>query len=395
MEYFFLIFSIFAWSQGPTCTKEALKDPLINLECQLPQIEMANKTQEIWKLLNGTNLNPKSATYAQIESLLKDGQLFNAIRLTTESPESSVANGVVRRIFTPLAGREPNFSDPSGDFVATWMIATLTHIPLKDLLLGDSRFSATDQVDETASTQETNALLSTLMSDAQIKDALKSRKIVDRKQPYIGDPASRVGPFTSLQYGRSIFEGGTNRRPVKKLVEDFLCIPSIENIMNFQIMDHWVGRDIPRAPGEDPYVYQTKCVGCHAGIDSTRGAFSGFDFIEDKVTFSTKVTEKMNNGFETFPQGKVVVDDQWEHTGYLPIATDKIDNKYNGVRPLIEMFLESPQFYRCIVERTHQTICPTQSLDSQLKSQLAYVLQKKQNINDLLIAMVGTTCVRD
>ena len=363
-----------------------------------------SKTRSLWKLLNGTNLDPNSETFSKIDESIEDGRFKNAAMIAARSPESSMVTSVVRQMVTPLAGREVNFREPPGDFVLSWMVAAIEDIDVRDLFLKEHRWSTTNSMDVTQNIAAVTEFLRTNVSDTQLANSIGSR-INDYGQNYIGDMDYRIGVLTSLQYGQSIFLGGTNRRPIKKLVEDFLCVADIEQLMNFSIPDKWVGRDIPRSPGDDPLVYLNRCVGCHAGMDALRGAFAGYDFSNNQFQWANTVSGKMNHNADVFPPGRWVDDDSWEHLGWLPIATkqsqkrnlasEESEEKYYGPRPLVEMFMESPQFYRCMVQRAQKALCPKAQPTEITLSQLAYDFESKQKITGMIANVAADICLME
>lgn len=352
----------------------------------------SDQAQLIWKLINGTNLKENSAEARKMTEALKNRNLEEAALSAIYSESSSVFTGHVRRIFTPLAGRELNYSEQTGDFVLTWMAAGLLEIPIKDLFLTDIRYSfdASKWLDDAA---QANSLL----TDRQLRRALDEQRLANRGQNYIANPDYRLGVLTSHQYGQAIFEGGTNRRPIKKIAEDFLCVPSIDNIMNFRISDVWVGRDIPRTPGNDARVYLNRCVGCHAGMDALRGAFAGFDYDlrSNQLVWRSFVQPKMNNNTHVFPYGYSVFDDGWQHLGYLPMATSQIGEKFKGPKALAEMVSKDLQTYSCLVKRTQQAICPSITTPVTTREQIAYRFKKSQSMGKMIADVVAHHCLGD
>ena len=355
------------------------------------------QTRSLWKLLNGTNINPKSETFLAVEKEVQSGDFESAAMLAARSPESSMVTSVIRKLFTPLAGREVNHNEPAGDFVLGWMVAAITDIPVSNMFLDDARYSNTNSTSLQANIDQIDSLLTFNVSDSQLRERINSNVITRYEQSYISDPESRIGVISSLQYGAAIFAGGTNRRPVKKIVEDFLCVDSIEQMMNFSLPDKWVGRDIPRAPGDDPMVYLNRCVGCHAGMDAVRGAFSGFDFSleNDQFLWTPGVQAKMNHNPDTFPPGHWVDDHSWEHNGWLPLAQLPREEKYYGPRPLMQMLVNSPQLYRCLVDRTRHVLCPLSQPSELTLSNLAYDFETKQNLTEMVASVAAGVCLME
>lgn len=348
--------------------------------------------QYLWKTLNGTNLNSEWETAQKLNDVFVQKGPLAAAQLALESDESSFSTGVVRQMVTPLAGREFNPGEMPGDFVLTWMVAAVNDTSIPDIFLKDQRFTTLKSSDVSETITSVNQFLLQVVSDKDLQKAVATKSVFPLEQTYIMNPEYRMGVVTSLQYGQSIFMGGTNRRPIKKMTEDFLCQP-IEGIMNFQISDKWVGRDIPRNPGNDPQVYLNKCMGCHTGLDSLRGAFAGYDFSNNKLTWSPKAKPKMNNNPHVFDEGYYVKDHAWEHLGWWNIAPQNIGQKYVGAKPFVEMVVESSQFYQCLVKRAKDTLCPHKKPSETLLSQIAYKVESTKTLRSLFARVAVDVCL--
>ncbi len=326
------------------------------------QADSVNKAQSLWKILNGTNMEASDAVIVKMAELLMSNQAVDAAIMATKDVRSTFALGAIKQYATRIANREVDMSSPPSDFVLTLIVGTLLDIPVKDLFLKPIRYSTTAGANEVLVTKSISGFMQDFwFSDQDIVDAIENRRITDQGQLYISDSDFRVGLVSSLQYGKASFEGGTNRRVIKKLAEDFLCQP-IEKLANTNLSDRWVGKDIPRDPGGDPLVYLNKCVGCHTGLDSLRGAFAGFDFESGILSWSPQVSEKLNNNPMSFPNGHTTIDHSWQHLGWLPVAKDEVSMSGNGPNGIVKLIVESKHFYTCIAKRAHQVLCPNQSI---------------------------------
>ncbi len=352
----------------------------------------------IWKTINGTNLPPDSPTIKAMQKKIDEGQTLEAAKLAVRAPESSVGLNIIKPIFTPMAGREVSDTEVIGDFTFAWIGGILHEQKIKDFFTGSPLYIAHQSPEYRRQIGAYRDIGVSLFSDQEIRNFLTNenggQKTI-KSYVYANLPETHnLGVITTSQYGKAIFEGGTNRRPVKKILEDFLCIENIESIMNFQINDEWVGRDIPRTPGNNPKDYLNRCVGCHAGMDSARGAFAYYDF-EETIVFRPTPFAKMNINFETFESGRETYDESWEHTGWIPTHPDKVGQHFNGPKSFVELVTNSLQFYQCLVKRTHSTMCPQAPLSEPEMGQIAYQLKKKQNFLDMIAELNSQICLED
>lgn len=356
--------------------------------------EISPEVKYIWKTLNGTNINPQWTTAQSLQESWKKNGPYAVAQMSITSPESSFATGVVRQLVTPLAGREINYNESPADFILSWMIAAIQNTPVDQLFTGEKIYSTSAETTYNSQVQSISQFLNVNVSDQSLKVALTNNQIFPLSQSYISDPNYRIGVLSTLQYGQSIFMGGTNRRPLKKITEDFLC-QSIESIMNFQISDRWVGRDIPRNPGNDPQVYFNKCLGCHTGLDSLRGAFAGFDFVNDQLTWGSKVQPKMNNNPYSFQAGHIVANDNWQHLGWWTISPENINKKFKGPKPLVDMIVKSPEFYSCLVKRTKNVLCPEKSISAESLTDVANLFMNEKTIGSLFTHVTVDLCLKN
>lgn len=339
----------------------------------------------LWRVINGSNLPKNSKKFLEYLAIYNKSGAKIMTQAMIEDNESTLVASHVRTMFTPLAGREKSFTETAGDFVLGAMLSTLKNRSVDQMLTGDFSYQVYrgDRLDLELNFQTT---------DSSLKERLKSEKTQD----YISDPNYRVGLITTQQYGESIFSGGTNRRPIKKLVEDFLCKP-VESLMNFTISDRWVGRDIPRSPGNDSKVYLNRCMGCHTGLDSLRGAFAGYNF-NSELTWSRRVENKLNNNPNTSPEGFIVTNDTWEHLGWLPVAPDQVSTSssrkyHSGPKDLIQMVVNSRQYYSCLTQQVKDRLCRETKVKSQTMDEVVTSFQKHKQLKTAFAEVASQVCL--
>lgn len=166
------------------------------------------------------------------------------------------------------------------------------------------------------------------------------------------------GIITTNEFAEKFLKDGTNRRPIKYLMENFMCSP-MASIKDYSISDKYVGVDITRSPGADPSKYQSDCRGCHSWMDGMRGAFAYSNYVNNKYQVQSSVFEKMNHNLFTAPNGFKVTDDRWE------IYSDWADRpslginalKGRGYSELGRALADSEGFDSCLPRQIIKTVC--------------------------------------
>lgn len=183
-------------------------------------------------------------------------------------------------------------------------------------------------------------------------------------------PHQLAGVLTTRRWTQQFLGDGTHRRNIQYALERFLCKP-LENWMDTSLPDHWVGRDVDRAPGDDPEIFQKRCIGCHAGMDAMRGAFAYWSERESP----NFISGRLNRNSEVFPGGKQVVDDSWENywVHSSPIKSGR------GPHAFGKMLSESDEFPQCMAQTVYQHVCRRSGLDSQDKEQIAKLTSTFKN----------------
>jgi hypothetical protein len=235
------------------------------------------------------------------------------------------------------------------------------------------------------------------------------------EQPFAMRPPY-AGILTAPDFGVSYLVAGTNRRPIKYLMDRFLC-QSLDQLMDVTLPDSWVRRDVDRSPGGDSRTYKRRCIGCHSGIDALAGAFAHLDspnnigklYYYDNGQLSpceqnseyVPVVEKMNRNCQNYPAGHRVRDSSWVNMWVTPKyaslgwrgATSGTD-----VKELGQMLARSEAFSNCMAERVFNYAClrsPDTAEEAKLKD-IARVFESDMHYSmKSLIARVATepTCM--
>ncbi len=367
----------------------------------------SESSTRLWRILNGTHLQSSDPINQQIEDLIAVGKLREAAALTTKSSRSTFLVNRVRQTFAPLASRDVDPLTPIGDFTLTIMKAVQLDRPLNELFMGGMRFGMKSQsIDDRDNAQKSTAAIHAQLKSFLTDEAfIGSDAFVDVGQPALY-PESRLGVLTSAQYGVAIFEGGTNRRAVRKIVEDWLCVGTIDRIKNYNIPDLWVGRDVERTPGGHFQNYANGCVGCHAGMDAVRGAFARYDILNLSVTDRypggtvattdpeyDAVQMKMNINSQNFPSGYHVTDSRWEHNGWMPIRPDLVGSVYRRPSDISALILSSPELYSCLTKRVQASLCPDRQDITQEIDRVASRFQSHKSLRTVFLDAAVEICL--
>ncbi len=272
----------------------------------------------LFKRLTGMNASIFDSRIKTMRGLIADGHAKDAARVATADP--SFYDITVKQLASKIATREqtPDPNLPLNDFIATYIGVVRDRIDARKLLTGKFLYRgrqdaperwADDAAFDRKSTMETNDhYLDIEKSGVPLRCALDEIKDLARvpasflqKFPKPGGLQSdegdlnsmtsqyndgAAGVLTSRAWGEAHVIAGTNRRPVEKSFEHFLCSP-ISEWRDAATSDDRVGRDVARLPGGgDHQQYLTQCKSCHAGMDSLRGAWSYWNFENGVLKFS-------------------------------------------------------------------------------------------------------------
>lgn len=336
--------------------------------------ERKSRAFRIWESLNGTA--PSSTFVGGLGPDLSDAAIA---KLAMQDPQSTWITAKLRSLATRRAARDSSIGTPPGDFVLSWMFSA--EKSLEALLTEDFRYPGD------AST------VNLLINQSDVLREKSTRTVV--KQDYISDVDRRLGLLTTQQYGESIFSGGTNRRPVKKILDDFLCT-TLEQFSNRSLPESWIGQDISRNSNEDKKKnhmnsFGTSCVGCHSGMDAMRGAFIQYDFSNLSLRYVLRVPSKVNRERKTFPEGHFVRDETWQDF----LLSENDQNTYSGPKPLIQKILNSPWLYQCLTKRTHEVLCPDVDLSHRDVKEIGSSLNRKSNMSHIFEAVTTRVCLKD
>lgn len=247
---------------------------------------------------------------------------------------------------------------PLNDYCATVIGGVRDNLPFTDLLYKDIIYIA-ESTQLSPYSLKDNKLYEELQdSNASLVDLL-----VQKKQTEVTGFSTASGILTTRAFAKGFLSGGTNRLAVARTLENYLCT-DMEKMMDTSLSDTFVGRDVERAPGGDPMEYQTKCKGCHTGMDGLRSAWAYFSFDDEtkELVFNEGVVaKKYNINSSAYPDGFQTVDNKWRNLWVAGVnknmgwPADKSSG--TGIQEFGEMIAKTKTFSRCMAKRTFNSVC--------------------------------------
>jgi hypothetical protein len=226
---------------------------------------------------------PTAEKLAEMEQLIKDGKPQEAALAAINDSRGYFYNVVLRDRFGKMSVNDRAVFDPTApinDMTATMIGMVRDDKPFSTVLSADIVY-----VNGSAPPAgQTNAAYSlannTHYSQMHQRDLPLHTALVERQQSDagVGLPASGVAGVMSLRgWAAAYYSAGTNRRPFKAVLENFLGEP-IEKFKDTTVSDALVRKDVPRSPGGNSTDFVNNCKGCHAGMDAFASAFCFYDY---------------------------------------------------------------------------------------------------------------------
>ncbi len=266
-----------------------------------PADSNTQRARKLYQRLAGLDLPLFDPRIEEVRTLLNSGRIKDAARRVSREP--SFYDKTVRSVAARISTRAERPDVPLNDFIATFVGVTRDRIDARKLLTGNFVYRAKPElfyndssIYSSASVLESNAHYEALeMMNAPLACALDR---IDRFNPYgvpehmiqkVAIPSGTVfsmrdnpdpaGLLTTRSFAEAHIIAGTNRRPVEKAFEYFLCAP-IDSWRDAELSDEYVGRDVERFPnGAGSFSeFLNGCKTCHAPMDAMRGAFAYYHF---------------------------------------------------------------------------------------------------------------------
>ncbi|MGZ3687707.1 MAG: hypothetical protein ACXVBW_05375 [Bdellovibrionota bacterium] len=319
---------------------------------------------------------PSDAELAQMVTFINGGDYKSAVQVATKSFNFYNTNLV--RFAHPMSNRDesprpdPSIPEssrvPLNDYVATIVGMIRDKVPFDQVLYGDIIYTGAASLTGVAAFSFTSNThyqnLGDLISPAATGLDLRSNSVLikdsqTRLRPAIPDVA---GVLTTRQGGNAFFSAGTNRRPLRYALKEFLCSdPAV--LMDPTVPDVRIRQDVDRAPTGNTQVFENNCKACHAGIDGLAGAFAYFDFsatssslVYNKPTVAPKILKNV-----VFTDGYKTSDDSWINF-WMNGTNSKLMWKANGAsgngaNSLGHALAATHQFSSCMATRAFQLGC--------------------------------------
>ncbi|HEX4924571.1 MAG TPA: hypothetical protein VFV50_10810 [Bdellovibrionales bacterium] len=320
---------------------------MISLEAKA---QASTKARKLFERLTGVPLSVNDPRLNQMATLISQGKNLEAAQIATQDP--AFYNDTVRQWAAPMSNKDQTAFVPLNDFIAMVIGVARDQTDARELLSGNFTYYVRNVTPSPSPDNNTHYERAETMQADLHTNLVRSSP----QDPRIPEAA---GVLTSRAWGDAHLKMGTNRRAIQYSMMVFLCRP-IESLMDFTIPDNWVRRDVDRKPGGAFKTYQTRCVGCHAGMDALGGAYARFDFGPTRLVYGAPpyVATKMNQNKSTFPPGNVVVDDSWENL-WLRNSKNQLESPgvKNGIRAYGEFLSNTELFRSCMAQTVYTEVC--------------------------------------
>ena len=325
---------------------------------------------------------PSKQDLSKMVKLIEEGKAEQAAAMATEKRgfyECTIKNWCL------VQTNEAETADaPLNDYCATVIGGVRDDLPFKDLLYKDIIY-----VSNAPGLPEYSLADNAHYEELQKQNHELTKTLVKKRQTEVTGFAEASGLITTRAFAEGFLKAGTNRRALRHTLRNYIC-QDIEGLMDTSLSDHYVGRDVDRAPGGDPNDYQVNCKGCHTGMDSLRGAWAHFDFSEETHTYIYKkgiVASKYNIGADSYPDGYVTVDDSWKN-----MWLEGVNQKFGwpkdreagkGIQSFGKMFSEVEELSTCMAKRVFRSVCMANEDSDPSKEVIANMAKefKKDNYN--------------
>ncbi len=383
-------------ARAPQCTNKTIRhrpananaDEFQRLDPSRDVSPLEKYVARLYVHLTGAPAPMFDPRFKRAVSLVQSGKSLEAAQLVITDPGFLKVR--VRGFAIPFIDIDHRKVDTLTDFQTLIIGVTRDELDARLILTGNLRYSGYTSLSLPAVSRENNDHYAQF--EARDLDFERDLERVDKQWD---DTDYVAGALTTRAWASAYYNMGTNRLAVKYTIDAFQCQP-IDSWKIRGLPDYFVRRDIDRAPGGDPSVYQNTCRNCHAAMDGIGGAFAKFDFAAGVFSFRSEgVMDKMNKNSYFYPAGFVTTDDSWTN---LLSGHPTVDFQWhgpfegNGVGAFAKTIADSGAFSRCMVEKTFAETCGKSIRDEApelLKSLTADFEKNGCNLKDLF-AKVAT-----
>jgi hypothetical protein len=351
--------------------------------------------ERMWNRIVGTPVDLGSPTQVaaadNMTNMLMQGRALEAANIATQ--QKNFLDITVRGLATTLSNRIKDPAFGLTDFVTTWIGIIRDNESAQQLLLSDYVYvpesvkinNNQEQCAQSAAYTNNAAFNAIVDQGLSISDNIRKKRqcIFNSPRNFGSTPQplnDAAGLLTTRGWAAAHFYMGTNRRALEFTFDVFMC-KSLDDIRDTYAPDYRVRRDVSRAPGGDPKVYNTDCMSCHGTMDAASGAFAFFDYYPnpsnddpnpvtsaDARLFYARTGYadgdwKYNINPNTFPAGWITGDDSWLNFYTNERNADQLGWSENvpssgfGAKSLATMFANSRAFAECMSKRVFAQLC--------------------------------------
>lgn len=353
------------------------------------------------RLMNGSGYSmdprvPDHAKLQQVANLLSSGRRLEAARFITSQEQDYLELLVVQIVNDMLYADRSNRTQTMTDALAMVL----------GIVRDDRRFDSIlyDKGRYTISNSRFTAARNTFNQYSRTGDNLLTDLVRleagDTSLGYAIADEDVAGILSTDAWALQYVIGGTERRNIQGLVQ--LVGMELDDLRDTNVSSTFVARDISRVPDSfQPNLFFNFCLTCHYVIDPQRDAF--FKFARGNVVLpggaemTGLVSAANGNGnfainTNNFPSGWVTTNNRWRN-----MMTPKVASAFGwrgastgmGAGSLGLAWSQSSAFYRAIVKRALNQLCPNSEVGSKLMESLIREFESNGNFR-LMTEKVAT-----
>jgi hypothetical protein len=312
-----------------------------------------------WKLHNRiAGVPPAKSVLDQMERDIAGGKPEQAAMTAINTP--TFINIVMKNWVKNWSNREQSNRVDFNDHTATLIGIIRDNIGFDQALYGDVYYTVNGS--NTAYAANSNGHYKSA-EDQRLDFSDPNILVKDSQVSRLGLPANAVaGVVTTRASAEAFMSAGTNRRINRFTFMNFLC-NDYEQLHDITVPQQWISRDVDHAPGGDSRTFLNKCVGCHAGQDSMRGAWAYYDYSNNTVAYTPGLVVRKINANVLYSAGHMTVDDSWDNQWAIPGSQNQTKLVFkgqtagNGAKALNMMFAKSEGFANCMAKKVFELVC--------------------------------------
>ena len=318
------------------------------------------KARRLFRIITGTPILNNDPRLVAMADLIDNGEEKKAAAIATD--DAYFYQVTVKNMAAGMSNKSETPYVPLDDFQATFIGAVRDDLDARTLLTGNYIYRGAY---EGQSIQPEVSRRDNKHYENIDNSGLDYKSLLVRQEPQWQGLRNSAGLLTTRAWAAAHYSAGTNRRAVVFAFQEFLCAP-IDNWKTPNMPAEYIGRDVDRAPGKNPKVFQDQCKTCHAGMDAMRGAFSAMDYINDSFVElpDGRPAPKYSRGASKYPKGFVTKDDSWWNiiAEAQPTLGFKGSTDGKGIKAFGEMLANSEAFKGCMAFKAFTSVCQRQPL---------------------------------